>query len=161
MGRLAASRALSCSPTAWLAIGGASLVVAFAYVNGDWQRLTRQNQARLLAQPLLGLYLGVRRPVTATLGATSAPSPPPLALAPGWNLVGPSALAGAETYAHFVTGVGAGGMTELADPNGAHAVSTAPATDTGDAVVNGWGCWAVASVPATLPDQIPTGQAQP
>ena len=146
-----------------LSDGGASLEVAYAFQDGAWVQVTQANEQTLLAEPLVGLYLdiGGSQPVTATLRATASPNPPPTAaLAPGWNLVGPSALEGAESYSDFLAGVAPSSVPVLVDPNGAGATSSDPETDTQDQVRNGYAYWVWAQAPATVVGRIPTGQVQ-
>ena len=137
--------------------GTGSVAVAYAFRNGNW-RLINPYAPEALQQPLSGLYLLIsgNASVTATLipagGSTggadqpSAPNTPPtLTLQQGWNLVGPSAPLGSESYSNFLIGVPSGSVPLLIDPNGADVPVTNPKADTTDTVRDGYAYWLYAS----------------
>ncbi len=153
-----------------LSDGGASLKAAYVFHDGRW-RFLWLGPDNALRQPMsaLYLYIGGSRDVTATLTpdipAPSASRQPPapqapsqLALSPGWNLVGPSAVLGQQSYASFLYNMQDGQVSMLIDPNGADVPVYGPVGDKGDSVRNGFGYWIYVTQPGQqLVGQILTG----
>ncbi|MCL6563429.1 MAG: IPT/TIG domain-containing protein [Firmicutes bacterium] len=146
-----------------------SLVVALTYdcttpqaqaTGNCWQQVTGS-----LPSPMQGLFLELRNgsgPVTATLvPASSLNAPPQYGLQPGWNLVGPSALNGAESDQTFLAGVPSASLPLLVNPNGSPQAVPDPGEDTSHSVQNGYAYWVFSESGATLAGQIPTGNTNP
>ncbi len=155
-----------------LSDGGASLQAAYAFADGHWREV-RPCDPGAVGEPLAGLYLyiGGTSDVTATLtpgpapaGAASLPTapdlPPSVDLNRGWNLVGPSAPLGSESYGAFLTGPAAQAIALLIDPNGGDVAVPNPQGDSSGQVSNGFGYWLYASQDGqSLVGQILTGPA--
>jgi hypothetical protein len=137
-----------------LGSGYASLGAAYTFENGHWRWVGQG----VLSQPMSGLFLYITgsSPVTATLtpdtDVWTNPALPPtpgsptsVSLSRGWNLVGPSAAAGMESYADFVSGGGEGGVPLVIDPNGTPLPVSNPAADGADFVRNGYAYWVYAT----------------
>jgi|GEM_PF-1515295 len=152
-------------------VGPSTLLAAFGFENGHWRFINRYDR-EAVAQPMQGYYLliGGSTDVTASLipagtaasggGPVSPNAPATLALNPGWNLVGPSAVLGAQSYSSFLASAEPGSVPILIDPNGADVPVTQPGNDAADTVQNGHAYWLYVSQPGqSLVGQILTSPA--
>jgi hypothetical protein len=165
-----------------LSDGAKSVLAAYLYDEGHWVPLNEQDEHPLTV-PMTGMYLFIGCPggasscpnfrVTATFIPISnppgSPSQPPAPSGPsalrldyGWNLVGPSAAAGSESYRDFLASTETGQVPLLIDPNGPTAPVTNPNLDGTDRVLNTYAYWVFANDEhVDLVGQILLGRANP
>ncbi|MBX5467447.1 MAG: right-handed parallel beta-helix repeat-containing protein [Firmicutes bacterium] len=145
----------------------------YQYFNGGWQQVTTANVYQVLSTPMTGLYVDLPEgsaPQSVTLTPTSAQMPPPtVSLQNGWNLVGPSSLAGSESDLTFLAALdnlpSSAEIAMITDPNGTgNAVANPLHTLQSMPVSDGYAYWVYGeNLPpnAVLVGEIGTGNASP